>query len=265
MPRAARSRSNSGIYHIVLRGINKQEIFHDSHDYLQFLKIIKTVHADSGFQIISFCLMNNHVHLSLLEETADISLVMKRIGVSYAVYYNRKYARIGHLFQDRFRSERVEDERYLLTVTRYIHRNPVKAGIVERAEDYEWSSARTYAFRHSIAGLRINTDIVMSLFGSNANEALKQYRTFMADNDEYDRSLEFDEESRLSNEELLLRIQCLLGGLSINELQMLSKGERDSKLRLIKELGGCTLRQIAEVTGISKSVLQRAMARKHKL
>lgn len=88
--------------------------------------------------------MDNHVHLLMSEGTEEISKIMKRINVSYAYYFNQKYGRIGHLFQDRFKSEGIEDDTYLLAATRYIHNNPVRANIVKHAGEYKWSSYGIY-------------------------------------------------------------------------------------------------------------------------
>ncbi|WP_280617153.1 transposase [Heyndrickxia oleronia] len=134
LPRGARVKSRSGIYHIMLRGVNKQEIFHDDEDCITFLDMINRYKEKAELTVYAWCLMNNHVHLLLKEGNEDISITMKRIGVSFVSYYNRKYETTGHLFQDRFRSENVESMRYLLTVIRYIHQNPVKAGMVQQVD-----------------------------------------------------------------------------------------------------------------------------------
>jgi len=109
VPRQARKKSASGIYHIVLRGINQQVIFEDEEDNNKFIETIKTYKAISGYKIYAYCLMSNHVHLLLKVEKEDLDLIIKRIAGSYVYWYNWKYHRRGHLFQDRFKSEPVED------------------------------------------------------------------------------------------------------------------------------------------------------------
>jgi len=125
MPRQARQKSESGIYHIMLRGINQQIIFEDEEDSEKFIETLKTYKAISGYKIFAYCLMGNHCHLLLKVEKEDLVLIFKRIAGSYVYWYNWKYYRRGHLFQDRFKSEPVEDDVYFLTVLRYIHQNPV--------------------------------------------------------------------------------------------------------------------------------------------
>ncbi|GAE47324.1 transposase [Mesobacillus boroniphilus] len=132
MARKARVKSSSGIYHVMFRGVNRQDIFHDDDDRRRFLEILKKYKKKMGLQVYAWCLMSNHIHVLLKEGEESISATMKRVGVSYAVYYNWKYRTSGHVFQNRFNSEIVENDAYFLTVVRYIHQNPVKAGWWQR-------------------------------------------------------------------------------------------------------------------------------------
>lgn len=124
----------------MLRGINGHQIFVDSEDYEKFLEILKDCKAISEFEIFAYCLMSNHIHLLLKEVKEPIEQIMKRIATRFVYWYNIKYQRAGHLFQDRFKSEPVENDEYFLTVIRYIHQNPVKAGICKKPQDYNYSS-----------------------------------------------------------------------------------------------------------------------------
>ena len=144
MPRRNREHSGTGIYHVMLRGINRQDIFESSDDYAMFLSILHHLvdrQTDDGESlppyctIYCYCLMNNHVHLLIREREESISDVVKRIGVSYVRYYNDKYERNGPLFQDRFRSEPVNTIEYFMTLLRYIHQNPVKSGLVSEVKE----------------------------------------------------------------------------------------------------------------------------------
>lgn len=126
MPRQARKKSESGIYHIMLRGINKQQIFEDDEDCQKYLQILKECKAVSEFKLFAYCLMGNHIHLLIQLGKEPIDLIFKRIGSRYVYWYNLKYRRTGHLFQDRYKSEPVEADSYFLTVVRYIHQNPPK-------------------------------------------------------------------------------------------------------------------------------------------
>ena len=142
MPRQSRKNSGTGIYHVMLRGINRQNIFEDSDDYFKFIKLLhQSAHPkdEKGLELpplclfYAYCLMPNHVHLLLCEKNWPLGEIVKSIAASYALYYNKKYGRIGHLFQDRFKSEPCNDAHYFMTLFRYIHQNPVKAGLVSQS------------------------------------------------------------------------------------------------------------------------------------
>ena len=144
MPRQARQVSRTGIYHLIVRGINREVIFHDDEDRQRYLETLARITTDISATTFGYCLMDNHVHILIKEGSNGISNLMHRLGASYAYYYNWKYERTGHVFQNRFKSESVEDDSYLKTVIRYIHQNPVKAGMVNKPEAYQWSSCHVY-------------------------------------------------------------------------------------------------------------------------
>jgi REP element-mobilizing transposase RayT len=124
----------------MLRGTNRIPIYGNAGSKQAFLEAVKEAKAKSDFVVLAYCLMNNHVHLLIQEQSEPIGQVVKRFAVRYSGWYNAVNNRIGHVFQDRFKSEPVEDDSYLLSVLGYIYRNPVKAGIVSRANAYRWSS-----------------------------------------------------------------------------------------------------------------------------
>jgi REP element-mobilizing transposase RayT len=171
MPRRAREKSSTGIYHVMLRGINKQIIFEDNEDYEKFIEVIKEYKEVCGYEIYAFCLMSNHIHLLIKEGKEDLGIVFRRIGSKFVYWYNLKYKRSGHLFQDRYKSEVVGNDKYFLTVLRYIHQNPVKAGIVDSMTKYPWSSYKEYFSRNGICDIRF----VLSLFSENEKKAKEPY------------------------------------------------------------------------------------------
>jgi len=131
MPRCARSLSETGVYHVMLRGNERKDIFMDDEDKARFLDVLYTKREHDSYYLYSYCLMDNHVHLVIKEGNDSISRIMRRITTSYAGYFNRKYKRAGHLFQDRYKSENVESDSYLLTVIRYLHQDTEKAGLAK--------------------------------------------------------------------------------------------------------------------------------------
>lgn len=142
MPRRARQLAESGIYHVMLRGVNRDSIFLEDEDCARFLHALAEAKDASGCSVLAYCLMGNHAHLVLRTAEEPIGAVVKRLGVRYAGWFNRKYQRVGHLFQDRFKSRAVEDDAYFVALLRYVWHNPVEAGLVERPEEYWWSSRR---------------------------------------------------------------------------------------------------------------------------
>ncbi len=127
----------------MVRGINRQPIFLDDEDREKFLQCAAAVRALSGCRILAYCLMGNHVHLVIRIGHESLGQTMKRLGVRYVGWFNRKHGRVGHLFQDRFKSRPVDDDEYLLTLLRYVWNNPVEAGLVETPQQYRWSSVRS--------------------------------------------------------------------------------------------------------------------------
>ncbi len=164
MPRQARTVSRSNIYHVMLRGINRQVIFEDDNDKKHFLRILQECRDISGFRLHAFCLMDNHVHLLIEPVNEPLETIFKRIGVRYSGWYNYKYERSGHLFQDRFKSENVESNDYYMRVLRYILQNPMKAGLEDRPGTYPWSSYLAYK---KGAGSLTYTEFAKELFGSS--------------------------------------------------------------------------------------------------
>jgi putative transposase len=254
MPRTPRKKAESGIYHIMVRGTNKQVIFHDDEDRIQFLRTLKKYKNESGFQVLGWCLMNNHAHILLKEGKDSISNAMKRIGISYVWYYNMKYKTIGHLFQDRYKSEIVNSESYLLTVIRYIHQNPLKAGMVKRCSEWKWSSCSGYYGSRIYPASLLDSDLILSLFSDDRTESIARFRNFNEALNE-DHCLEDVHKKRLTDEEAKQEI----GKLKINiaEIKVLSKEKRNEILARIKGIEGLTQRQAARILGISLSQISR--------
>ena len=181
MPRCARTLSESGYMHLIVRGVGKQIMFEEEEDYRKFLSALEQYCAETEIKICAYCLMENHVHLLVLDPEGNTPQLMKKLGVSYALYFNRKYERCGHLLQDRYLSEPVEDDAYLLTVFRYILDNPRKAGICS-ARDYRWSSYAQYDHPSSFMDL----SLVHSLIGDK-----EKYDAFIKEAND-DQCLEYD-------------------------------------------------------------------------
>jgi len=179
MPRPIRIWFPEAVYHIIQRGNSQQDIFHEEGDYIWLLRTIKEVQQEKKFILYAYALMTNHYHLIIQSPYCHISEVMHAINSKYALCFNKKYQKSGHLFQGRFKDILVDTDSYLLELSRYIHLNPVKAGLVNKPEEYRWSSYRAY-----IKGNReeiVDTALIFSQFQSNASDGYKDYAEFVND------------------------------------------------------------------------------------
>ena len=242
MARHARKQSQSGMYHVMLHGINRQDLFHDNDDLQKMVTVLSECTEISRVCLHGYCLMTNHVHLlAQTGENSDSETLpqfMKRIAIRYAMYYNNKYNRVGSLFQDRYRSEAVETDAYFLAVLRYIHQNPVKAGIAKTPSECVWSSYGSYVGKTGF----VYTDLADSMLGET-------FQSYMEDaGTQY---ISLDEETyRLTDSELSTAIEEALK-MPVSSIASLDRATRNNALRLITEMKGSTYRQISRLTGLS--------------
>ena len=180
MPRALRVWFPGAVYHVIQRGNNEQDIFVDDSDCTWFLKILEEVSKKMLFKIYLYALMRNHYHITIETSDNSISDIMHFINSVYAMRFNKKYQRTGHLFQGRFRSILVDKDNYLLELSRYIHNNPVKAGLVNKPEYYKWSSYGAYVRKEKDD--IVATELILSQFRNNFKEETKCYADFVNDN-----------------------------------------------------------------------------------
>lgn len=141
------SRCKLSYYHITARGNNKNKIFKHRDDFLYYLSLLEEAlkyYCHYKYKIVCYCLMSNHVHILMKAQENPPAEFMGRINSKYALYHNKKYNYIGHLFQSRYYAELIKNDAQMIETSRYIHLNPVKANIVTRAEDYMWSSYNMY-------------------------------------------------------------------------------------------------------------------------
>ena len=154
VPRQRRTISKTSIYHIIMRGIDKQDIFYNDKDKEFILNQLSKVKKKFNLEIYAYCLMYNHIHLVFRVEKNLLSKSIQSLGIRYSQYFNKKYDRSGTFFESRFRSKTVEDKKYFLDVCRYVHRNPEKAGI-STVEDWRWSSYNEYVTKEKIINKRV--------------------------------------------------------------------------------------------------------------
>ena len=231
----------------MLRGVNQQQIFEEREDYEKFLQVLKDCKAVSEFKIFAYCLMGNHIHILLQETKEPIELLMKRIATRFVYWYNIKYRRAGHLFQDRFKSEPIENDLYLLTVIRYIHQNPIKAGLCKTVSGYEFSSYKGY-IKHSDL---IDSDFVFEII---EKEAFKNFNNEKA----YDICLDVSDKTnvKVTDEQAKEMIEKVSKCKNVAEFQTLSTTNRDKYLKKLREKG-LSIRQLSRLTGVSFNVVRK--------
>jgi REP-associated tyrosine transposase len=212
MARKPRIQFEGAFYHIIVQGNQKQDIFCDEGDRRRYLERLRIYKDKCGFLLYAYVLMTNHVHL-LMETLADpISRIMQMINFTYSQYFNRKYGKVGHLFQGRYKSYLCDKDSYLLSLVRYIHRNPMRAGIVKDVGAYEWSSHGDYV--RGSKGL-VDTDKVLRLFSERRGIAVRKYGEFMTA-EESDRNVspyEAYEQQIVGDEGFIERVQKRMDGI----------------------------------------------------
>ncbi|WP_027445404.1 REP-associated tyrosine transposase [Pontibacillus marinus] len=162
------------MFHITARGNRGSSLFNDEADFNQYLDLVKLCQTEYPFKLHAYCLMTNHIHLLIEVDNYTSGEIMKFIQFKYAKYYNKRYEVTGHLFQGRYYANVIKSIDYLLEVSKYIHLNPVKAGIVLSPESYRWSSYNIYMMSEVNNGF-VDTSKVLKHFITPKQEQYKEY------------------------------------------------------------------------------------------
>ena len=174
MGRAWRIEYEGALYHILSRGNEQKDIFYDDQDRLLFLATIGEMSERFEIDVFAYVLMGNHYHMLLKTNRANLSKSMQWLGVTYTRRFNLRHFRSGHLFQGRFKSIIVQNDAYLMRLSCYIHRNPLRAGIVKRLADYRWSSYKAYAYGDKAPEWLITKQIFSQFKGMDKYKAYRE-------------------------------------------------------------------------------------------
>ncbi len=270
MPRQAREKGEFSTYHIIQRGNDRKEIFLSYHDKNRFIETLVKMKNKYNFIIYAYCLMDNHIHLLINDNGNDISKLMKSINVSYVLYFNRKYKRCGHFFQNRFISELITDDTYLLEVSKYIHNNPVKASIVQRPEDYRWSSYGDYMGNVTLGFTDIRK--VLDAFSNIRSKAIKEYKHYVNKIDNTVRIMDIEDhqdnmkENTVFIDSVTNAKEILIYMLADRNLTMeeciSNKDIRNEMMRYLRKNSNLTLKEMGQIFGgISESRVSRILSR----
>lgn len=253
MPRKPRSVSPFGLYHIVVKGADRQLMFEEKNDYLKYLDMLSYYQDKFGIEIYAYCLMSNHVHLLVRIPDIPLDSFFRGLNTCYAVWFNMKYDRTGFLQQGRYHSEAINDFSQLFAAIRYIHRNPCKAGLEKSpGEKYVWSSI--YAYTKGSPSV-VNTEFVLNLFGG-----LAPFKAFhMEKNDDSFLDIETTRK-RLPDDVAKEIIANTTNCFSVKDFQKLSIAERNKNILLLSSKG-ISIRQMNRLTGIPRGVIERVLAK----
>ncbi|MDD4834648.1 MAG: transposase [Lutispora sp.] len=228
MARKPRVEYPGALYHVMCRGNNGEYVLNKDEDKLIYLELVRKYKERYGFKLYSYCIMNNHVHLLIEMETVELSKIMQGIQQSFTQRYNKKYNRTGHVFQQRYKAVLCDKDNYLLQLIKYIHYNPVEAGI-EAGLNYQWSSHNNY-LKFKNDGL-VEIDFVLGMFREDYKKAHRLYEEFMnlnnGDNDIDDYTIKYessvamgediDKSSTMDIDEIIDLI-CLRAGVKREEM-----------------------------------------------
>jgi putative transposase len=179
MARKPRIHYPGACYHVILRGNARQDIFLDDVDRYRFYLLVQEGIERFGFRVHAFCLMTNHLHLAIQVGEKPLSRIMQNLSARYTRWVNWRHNRIGHLFQGRYKAILINADSYLVQLTAYLHLNPVRAGMVARCEEYEWSSHRSYQGTNPIPWL--TTEMVLAQFSKKPATAKRLFLEYAAE------------------------------------------------------------------------------------
>ena len=178
MARPLRVEYPGAFYHVISRGNSREKLYTSTRDYEKFLQYVEKASERFALIIHTYCLMGNHYHLLVETPEPNLSMTMQWLNVSYATYFNRKQDRSGHLFQGRFKAILIDADAYLKHLSRYIHLNPVRAGIINTPGQYRWSSYPSFIGEQQSPKF-LMTEMLLGNFGTNKYDARKNYREFV--------------------------------------------------------------------------------------
>ncbi|MDP3058064.1 MAG: transposase [bacterium] len=258
MARQARQESSTGYYHVMARGINNREfLFRRDAEKNRFLELVKDQQDAELLKLIAYCVMDNHVHLIIKAAKTCMSKAVKVISLRFAAYYNRSHNRIGPVFGDRFRSEKVESDAYLLGALRYIHRNPVKANIVQDVTKYRSSSYSEYlnAVKYIDEAQKL---YVLELF-NNSSQSFAEFHVLEDDEKEY---LETAEDLEKWKAEFAVKVFerfCEEKGIREGK-EIISNPELFEEIcRLLTQQARLSLRETAKLMEVTHKMVYRAL------
>lgn len=256
MPRHARMLSSTNIYHVVVKGADRQLIFEEEKDFKKYIEILEIYKEKCEFELYAYCLMSNHVHLLLRTTSMSLEDIFRRINTHYSGWFNAKYNRTGSLQDGRYFSEPVENINYLKNVACYIHFNPTKAGLEPTpGANYPWNSFNEYILGHSKL---IDIDLFYRLIG-NSDTFFDYHKSSPSEECLDIHLLRKRLPDDVAKDIILTYSKCN----NSTEFQNLPIKERNEMILLLHKKG-VSVRQLNRLTGTPRGIIERLIAKNKK-
>lgn len=241
--------------HVIIRGVNKQDIFLDNQDKKKFLNELVTIKEKFYCELYAYVLMPNHVHLQICDKEENLSKIMHSLQIRYASYFNKKYDRIGHLFQDRYKNKIIENDDYFFNCIKYIHSNPEKA-FITNMDKYKWSSYNAYITNNNTL---VDIDSVLTKLDENKINAIEKFKKYHREyrKNEINDYIEFELQNKLTDEQL---IEALKEKWDMSSVQNVQQYNNTIIKKLISEViiePYISVNQLARVTGVSRKLIMK--------
>lgn len=251
MPRQPRKLSSTNIYHVVVKGNNSQLLFEENHDYLKYLEILEYQKEKCDFKLFAYCLMSNHVHLLIRTNSVALDSIFRKINTAYANWFNMKYCRTGPIQDGRYYSEPVDSPEYLLSAVRYIHKNPLNAGLENQiGSNFIWTSYPSYINKPSEL---VDTDLILCQFAD-----INDFINFHSFNNN-DIFIDINNvRKRMPDDVATCTINKMCNIAHPDEIAKFSLLQRREAIYSIHEKG-ISSRQISRLTGIPLGVINRIL------
>lgn len=294
MSRPLRISYNNAFYHITSRGHRKEKIFYDDKDKRRFIRKLDETFQKYAITCYAYCLMDNHYHLFLKTTKPNISQALHYLNTSYANWFRIRYQLAGSVFQGRFKSILVDADHYALVLSAYIHLNPLRAGIVERLEDYLWSSYPDHLYSRKSSIDNLDTSLVLNFFSPDYHSSVRQYQEYilqnqnlenplkqtyrniaLGDNDfiqkikstiknqKSSREIPITNSTNFYNPQKIIEKVCAVNQIEKKRLMSKARGNsyRSLALYLIKKLTQLKLTEIGELFAMDYSAVSQAVKR----
>ncbi|MGH7884423.1 MAG: helix-turn-helix domain-containing protein [Thermodesulfobacteriota bacterium] len=248
MTRPLRLAFEDACYHITSRGNRKDNIFIDNADKEMFIRKLNETLNKFSIVCYAYCLMHNHYHLFIKTPKGNISSAMHNLNTSYTNWFKARHQIVGVVFQGRYKSLLVDEDSYALQLSTYIHLNPVRAGMVEKPEEYIWSSYLDYMGKRRTLE-NMDTDLVLSSFGNDNKKAINKYKSFLKENMDIDNPMNNTYKSvAVGSEKYLKRIEEMISGIGknreIKETKNLQKISPEKIIKIISNKFGLNEKEV---------------------